>query len=165
MKMLVLMGIALATTIALITLLLIRLPQAEIKTSPVMPVQNTSQPEEKTMPAMEPQTSRLVVVEEFPTPNRTATNATLEACKAMEARLLEDLETARQETNRKQKQYDDVEEAYDDVLKAKDRDETIIQKLKEEKEKSRQELEDAKTDERRITKRLSRTRIECGLYK
>lgn len=108
--------------------------------------------------------SKLSPSEEVISSNNTATNVTSQACVELEKRWLEEFDKAQQELNRKQNEYDRAVERYDDLLDIDERNEITINQSRSEKEAAKKSLEDAQHEYDRILKRLSKARIECGLY-
>lgn len=106
-----------------------------------------------------------ITVEEFPTPAESDDNVTHEACRALERRLLEALEEAQQTVNREHKEYEKAVESYEDALNAPTKDEQYLQVLRKEKELALDIYEDAQGDHSTATKRLTKARIECGLFR
>jgi hypothetical protein len=89
-------------------------------------------------------------------------NATRQACLALEDRLLDELDDAEQAFNRAKKEYDSAQEAYEDSVGTAD--DATVDRLREERDDTKEEFENSMTALERVTKRLSRARIECGLY-
>jgi len=90
--------------------------------------------------------------------------ATQNACLELEARLIEELDDAGQTLRRAQRDYDDTEETYDDALSVREQDEAYLQKLRQDRDAAKEAYEEAEKDLNGAQKRLSRARIECGLF-
>lgn len=148
-------GIGLLALLLSVFLLQPELPAAPTAV-PVQASENTTGVHAEPAPA-------IIVAEEFPTPDKTTANVTHEACLAFEQRLLDELEDARQEFNRKQKDYDRADQSYQAASDAPVPDKTYVEQLRQERLAAKQALDDAEDEVDSVTRRLTKARTECGL--
>jgi arginine utilization protein RocB len=163
MKLLILLGAVLGAGIVLILAAIVfqqpelAAEQTEIS-EPITGSAPVALPQETVAPSETPVLQQLTV-EQTTTPT-----AAEQACRALEQRLEEELDDAQQELNRRQKEYRDAAESYDDALSAHDQDAQYLEQLRLEKEAAEDAIEEAEKDYQGAAKRLSRARIECGLF-
>jgi len=159
MKLLVLLatvvGIGLLVTLVSVFFLRPELPAAPT-TSSVPTLENATAAPAEPAPAT-------IVVEEFPTPNETKVNVTYEACLAFEQRLLDELEDAQQEFNRRQKDYDRADQNYEDAQDAPVPDKQFIEQLRQERIVAKEARDEAENELESAARRLTKARTECGL--
>lgn len=151
----VVLGIALVLLAAMLT-------EPELAAAPA-PVSAPPAPQETVSTPAEPQQVE-VIATVVPQPRAVQPNATRAACLELEQRLLEDLEDAQNDLRRAEQDYDDAVETYEDALDSPQRDDQQIQQLREEKERTHDAYEDAQNEYNGAVKRLSRARLECGLF-
>lgn len=157
MKLLVLLGLVVLGGIAL-TIFAIQTQREEIGALEILsPAQETGE-----KPAVNTESK---VAEPEPIPETsTPPNVTKNACLALEQQLQQELEDAERNLGRARKNYEDAEESYDDSLSVSDQDQQYLDQLSAEKEEAKDALEDAEGNYNGAQKRLSRARLECGLF-
>ena len=119
-------------------------------------------------PAPQPTAPAPVVTQPTPTAPQPAVspapvNATLQACKALEQHLLDDLDNAQTEVNRKKRAYDNAVERYGSALDAPVRDNSTVQQRRDEQDAAEDTYKDAQTAYTDATKKLAKARLQCGL--
>ncbi len=162
MKLLVLLGLIMLGGSAL-TLFAIQSQRTEIGTLEIEQ-QSKEQPVVQEEPEPKPQETAQTPEHIAETAGPEPQSVTKSACLALEQQLQEELERAERDLGRAQDEYDDAEESYDDALSANEPDQQYIELLKKQKEDAKDALEDVEGDYNGAQKRLSRARVECGLF-
>jgi hypothetical protein len=156
MKLLVLLAIVIGTGIVL-SLGAIISSRSEITTTPkIMPEEK-----EETIAG----TSQQSIIETTEQPITQEDHATeLSACEALEQIREEELEDAETNLNRKNREYEKAERAYDGALTAGEENPDTLTSLRKAKGEAKKEREEAEQEYRGAQKRLTAARQECGLF-
>ncbi len=161
MKLLLLLAAIVAAGIILTLIALSRQP-TEIGTTITEKIPLPA-PRETALPEP-PSPTTPVIKPTIPTTPSAIPKSPTSACLALEQHLLEELDDAQQELNRKQNEYDSLVETYEDLLDVKEKDPQRLDQIRAEKEAAKQAYEDARGEYNGALKRLSKARIECGIF-
>ena len=156
MKVLISVGVVLIIGIVLVAIAIMTQQAPELTTEQT--IQDSTEPE---IPVPE-EDDTVEVIATVPDEPSEPVNVTLNACRELEKLLLDDVEDAERDMNRKLRDYENAKEKYEQTLDVDDVDPALLDQYRDDQEAKEDEYEEAEKEHNGAVRKLYNARDDCG---